>query len=32
MVQGSQSVVTSAKRKNDKLSQWINRLVETRGA
>ena len=31
MVQGSQSVVTNAKRKNDKLSQWINRLVETRG-
>jgi transposase len=31
LVQGSQSFVTSAKRKNDKLSQWINRLVETRG-
>ncbi len=27
----SQSVVTNVKRKNDKLSQWINMLVETRG-
>jgi transposase len=31
MVQGSQSVVTSARKKDDKLSQWLNRLVETRG-
>ncbi len=31
MVQGSQSVVTNAKHKNDKLSQWINRIKETRG-
>ncbi|MCP3670110.1 MAG: IS110 family transposase, partial [Gammaproteobacteria bacterium] len=31
MVQGSQSVVTNTKRKNDKLSQWIKRIKETRG-
>jgi transposase len=31
LVQGSVSVVSSAKRENDKLSQWLNRLVETRG-
>lgn len=29
LVQGSQSIFSSAKRKNDKLSHWINRLVET---
>ncbi len=31
MMQSSQSVVTNAKHKNDKLSQWINRIKETLG-
>jgi transposase len=31
LVQGAKSVVSRAKKKEDKLSQWINRLVETRG-
>ncbi|PLT23608.1 IS110 family transposase [Pseudoalteromonas sp. MelDa3] len=31
LIQGAKAVVSRAKTKNDKLSQWINRLVQTRG-
>ena len=31
LIQGAKAVVSRAKTKEDKLSQWINRLVETRG-
>ena len=31
LIQGAKSVVSRAKNKNDRLSQWINRLVSTRG-
>jgi len=31
LVQGSKTVVSRAKGKDDKLSRWINRIVETRG-
>ena len=31
LIQGAKAVVSRAKTKDDKLSQWINRLVETRG-
>ncbi len=31
LIQGAKAVVSRANTKNDKLSQWINRLVQTRG-
>jgi transposase len=31
LVQGAKTVVSRAKGKNNKLSRWINRTVETRG-
>ena len=31
MIQGAKAVVSRAKTKNDKLSQWINNIVQTRG-
>jgi transposase len=31
LIQGAKSVVSKAKHKSDKLSQWINHLVQTRG-
>jgi len=31
LIQGAKAVVSRAGTKNDKLSQWINRLVQTRG-
>ncbi len=31
LIQGAKSVVSRASKKDDKLSQWINRLVQTRG-
>lgn len=31
MIQGAKAVVSRAKTKNDKLSQWINKIVQTRG-
>ncbi len=31
LVQGAQSVISRARKKDDNLSRWVNRLVETRG-
>jgi len=31
LIQGAKSVVSRARTKSDKLSQWINRIVQTRG-
>ncbi|WDE03942.1 IS110 family transposase [Thalassomonas viridans] len=31
LIQGAKAVVSRAKMKTDKLSQWINRIVQTRG-